>query len=141
MWFQKKTSKCKYWSNQSVLYRDMSTVTLECSQTTSMTWHPVRTHPNGYRIVESVKGMEFDRFIYDMYSAQRYSALPPNSHSWKLLTCSAPPSPRYKFQVYTQDFKQTSLPYDYKQWRISQHLRGGLHLRDAPEEEGWLFRI
>jgi hypothetical protein len=43
----------------------------------------LHSHPNGYRIINSVKGMDLDRFIYGMYPAERFPAIPANSHSWK----------------------------------------------------------
>jgi hypothetical protein len=42
-------------------------------------------HPNGYRIIESIKGMDLDRFLYGMYPSDRFPRIPANSHSWKSL--------------------------------------------------------
>jgi hypothetical protein len=51
----------------------------------------LRNHPNGYRIIESVKGMDLDRFIYGMYPSERFPLVPPNSHSWKSLSLLGSP--------------------------------------------------
>ena len=40
-------------------------------------------HPCGYRIIEAVKGMDMDRFMYGMYPADRFPLIPANSHGYK----------------------------------------------------------
>lgn len=42
-------------------------------------------HPCGYRIIDSVKGMEIDRYMYGMYAADRFPFIPANSHGFKSL--------------------------------------------------------
>ena len=43
-------------------------------------------HPCGYRIIDSVKGMEMDRFMYGMYPPERFPLIPTNSHGFKSLS-------------------------------------------------------
>lgn len=45
---------------------------------------PLETyHPLGFRIIESIKNREFDRYIYGMYSTERAPLIVPHSHSLK----------------------------------------------------------
>ncbi len=39
-------------------------------------------HPCGYRIIDSVKGIEMDRYLYGMYEADRFPRIPTNSHGY-----------------------------------------------------------
>ena len=43
-------------------------------------------HPCGYRIIDSVKGMDMDRFIYGMYPSERFPLVPASSHGYKSLS-------------------------------------------------------
>jgi hypothetical protein len=46
----------------------------------------LHNHPCGFRIVESVKGVDLDRFLYGMYSPDRFPRVPTNSHGFKSLS-------------------------------------------------------
>jgi hypothetical protein len=46
----------------------------------------LHSHPCGFRIVESVKGVDLDRFLYGMYSPDRFPRVPTNSHGFKSLS-------------------------------------------------------
>ena len=48
-------------------------------------------HPCGYRIIESIKYRDFDRYLYGMYRTERDPKVPTNKHSFKALTLVGDP--------------------------------------------------
>jgi hypothetical protein len=44
-----------------------------------------RHHPAGYRIIESIKYRDFDRYIYGMYRSERETHIAVPKHSFKAL--------------------------------------------------------
>lgn len=51
----------------------------------------LRFHPMGFSIIESVRGREFDRFLFGSSPTERLPAIPPNNHSLRSIDLLGPP--------------------------------------------------
>ena len=43
------------------------------------------SHPQGYRIIDSIRNRDFDRYVYGMYATERAPFIQPHAHSFKAL--------------------------------------------------------
>ena len=43
------------------------------------------SHPQGYRIIDSIRNRDFDRYIYGMYATERAPFIQPHAHSFRAL--------------------------------------------------------
>ena len=63
-------------------------------------------HPQGYRIIDSIKDRDFDRYMYGMFATERAPFVKPHAHSFRSFDMLEPPIAKISIEPLYQGLKE-----------------------------------